>query len=199
MKKIGLLGGTFDPIHNGHLIIAEYLRDHLSLDEIWFIPARYHALKPNADITSPEVRYHMVLMAIEDNPFFKGIDIELKREGISYTVDTLTDLIRIYQDLHPEFYLLMGMDNVNELHRWKEPQKIFSFCKVIAFGRPDYQMAEVAKKFLPFIRLVEVPLLDISSTLIRQQCREGRSIRYLVPEKVRQFIVNTGLYRSQGK
>lgn len=199
MKKIGLFGGTFDPIHNGHLIIAEYLRDQLSLEEIWFIPARYHALKPNADITSPDIRYHMVLLAIEDNPLFKGLDIELKREGISYTVDTLTDLIRTYQYDSPEFHLLIGMDNVNELHCWKEPEKIFSLCKVIAFGRPDYQLAKTAEKFLPLLRLVEAPLLDISSTLIRQRCREGRSIRYLVPERVRQFIVNTGLYGSQGK
>ena len=199
MRKIGLLGGTFDPVHNGHLIISEYLRDYLSLEEIWFIPARYHPLKDNENISAPEVRYQMLQMAISDNPSFKSMDIELKRESVSYTIDTLNDLADKYHHLVPEFYLLIGMDIINELHRWKAPREILEKSKVIAFGRPGFKANKAAREFLPYIQFIQVPLLEISSSLIRQRCQEGRSIRYLVPEEVRAYILEKKLYRQQGK
>ena len=194
MRKIGLLGGTFDPVHNGHLIIAEYLRDHLSLEEIWFIPARCHPLKDNVNISPPEIRYRMLQMAIANNPSFKSMDVELKREGVSYTIDTLNYLADKYRTLVPEFYFLIGMDIVNELPRWKDPQQILEKSRVIAFGRPGFKAEEAAKDFLPYIQFIHVPLLEISSSLIRQRCQDGHSIRYLVPEEVREFIVKKKLY-----
>jgi nicotinate-nucleotide adenylyltransferase len=199
MRKIGLLGGTFDPIHNGHLIIAEYLRDHLSLEEIWFIPARCHPLKDNEIISTPEVRYRMLQIAIADNPAFKSLDIELKREGVSYTIDTLNYLADKFHALVPEFYFLIGMDIVNELHRWKDPQQILEKSIVIAFGRPGFKANKAARVFLPYIQFIHVPLLEISSSLIRQRCQDGRSIRYLVPEEVREYITEKKLYLGQGK
>jgi len=198
-REIGILGGTFDPIHNGHLVIAEYLRDQLLLDEIWFIPARHHPLKDNETISPPEIRLKMLQLAISDNPSFKCSDVELKRDGISYTIDTLQFLTKELRNSHPEFYFLIGMDIVNELYHWKEPMQILEKSKVIAFGRPGFQPNKEAENFLPYIQFIHVPLLEISSSLIRQRCREGRSIRYLVPEIVRKFIIDMGLYGQQGK
>jgi nicotinate-nucleotide adenylyltransferase len=198
-RKIGILGGTFDPIHNGHLIIAEYLRDQLLLDEIWFIPARHHPLKDNESISPPEVRLQMLQLAISDNPSFKCSDVEINREGISYTIETIDFLMAEFKYLYPELYFLIGMDIVNELYRWKEPMQILQKSKVIAFGRPGFQPTKEAESYLPYIQFIHTPLLEISSSLIRQCCREGRSIRYLVPEIVRKFIIDMGLYGQWGK
>jgi nicotinate-nucleotide adenylyltransferase len=198
-RKIGILGGTFDPIHNGHLIITEYLRDKLSLDEICFIPARHHPLKNNESISSSEVRLQMLQLAISDNQAFRYSEVELQRTGISYTIDTLDYLSSEWKDLHPELYFLIGMDIINELYRWKEPLQILEKTRVIAFGRPGFRPHKTAEKYLPHIQFISVPLLEISSSLIRQRCQEGRSIRYLVPEKVRKYIIDKGLYRQQGK
>lgn len=199
MKKIGLLGGTFDPVHNGHLIISEFLRDELNLDEIWFIPAKIHPLKDNVDISKASARLKMLQLAIADNPCFKVCDIELSREGISYTVDTLHQLIRTYRHISPQFYYFIGMDNVNELPRWKEPQEILKMCQVVAFGRPGFKPAESVSEFIPDIHFINVPLLEISSTIIRQRVKEDHSIKYLVPDGVASYIKEQGLYSRSGK
>ena len=193
-KKIGLLGGTFDPIHNGHLIIAEYLRDELKLSEIWFIPAKIHPLKNNQGITKPEYRLEMLKLAISDNDNFKIIDIEIKRENISYTIDTLKELEKCYQSQNPEFYFFIGMDNVNELHLWKQPEEILNRSKVVAFGRPGFNPDESARRFLLKIKFIHVPLLEISSTYIRKRIKERCSVRYLIPESVEKFIRDKKLY-----
>jgi len=198
-RKIGILGGTFDPIHHGHLVIAEYLRDQLILDEIWFVPTRNHPLKDNQTISAPEVRFEMLQLAVSDNPAFRCSDVELKRAGISYTIDTLRYLAAELKPLDPVFYFLIGMDIVNELPRWKEPLQIMKKSKVIAFGRPGFHPDKLVEVYLPYIQFISVPLLEISSSLIRQRCREGRSIRYLVPEIVRKYIIDKGLYGQQGK
>ena len=198
-RKIGILGGTFDPIHHGHLVIAEYLRDQLILDEIWFVPTRNHPLKDNQTISAPEVRFEMLQLAVSDNPAFRCSDVELKRAGISYTIDTLRYLAAELKPLDPVFYFLIGMDIVNELPRWKEPLQIMKKSKVIAFGRPGFHPDKLVEVYLPYIQFISVPLLEISSSLIRQRCQEGRSIRYLVPEIVRKYIIDKGLYGQQGK
>lgn len=199
MKKIGLLGGTFDPVHNGHLIICEYLRDELNLDEIWFIPARIHPLKDNTGISDPEHRLNMLRQAVSDNEYFKVSEIEISREGVSYTVDTLKELHRVYRDISPQFYYFIGMDNVNDLSRWKEPWQILKSCQVVAFGRPGFEPESSVAAFLPSIKFVHTPLLEISSTLIRNRVRDGHSVKYLVPETVRKYIAEQGLYLSAGK
>ncbi|MEJ2635797.1 MAG: nicotinate-nucleotide adenylyltransferase [Calditrichia bacterium] len=195
MKKIGLFGGTFDPIHNGHLIIAEYLRVELDLEEIWFIPARIHPLKNNTDITSAEDRLNMLKLAIDGDQHFRIDDLELRREGISYTIDTIDALHENYRHLSPEFYFFIGMDNVNELHQWKEPKQILTKSKVVAFGRPGFTPHEKAKEFLPYIRFVHVPLLEISSTFVRKRIREGLSVRYIIADSVFKYIQEKQLYR----
>ncbi len=195
MKKIGLFGGTFDPVHNGHLIIAEYLRDELELEEIWFIPAKIHPLKDNRHITSEEHRVQMLELAVADNPLFRVSRVELERDSVSYTIDTIETLLQQYAHLQPRFYFFIGMDNVNELYRWKRPEDILRKCQVVAFGRPGFTPIEEAKKFLPLIKFVHVPLLEISSTFVRQRIRDGRSVRYLVPEPVLQYISEKQLYK----
>lgn len=199
MKKIGLLGGTFDPIHNGHLIIAEYLRDELLVDEIWFIPTKIHALKENEGISSPEIRNDMLELAISPNNNFKCLDIELTRTGVSYTIDTLELLLEKYQRLNPKFYFFIGMDNVNDLPRWKNPEMIMDKSQLVAFGRPGFTPSNEVKNLLPHIQFIHVPLLEITSTLIRKRAAEGKSIRYLVPDSVLQYINENQLYKSPGK
>lgn len=194
MKKIGLFGGTFDPIHNGHLIIAEYLRDLLELSEIWFIPAKIHPLKDNKGITPPDFRLEMLKRAVSNNQFFKVDNIELKRKDISYTIDTLSHLLEKYNYLNPRFYFFIGMDNVNEFHRWKDPDEILKKCQIVAFGRPGFTPDKSVKKYLPHIQFVDVPLLEISSTFIRGRIRDGRSVRYLIPVEVERFIKERNLY-----
>jgi len=199
MKKIGLLGGTFDPIHTGHLIIAEYLYDELGLDEIWFIPTKDHALKENKGISSPEIRWAMLELAISPNQKFKSLDIELTRPGVSYTIDTIELLLKNHERLNPKFYFLIGMDNVNELPRWKNPEEISEKCQLVAFGRPGFRPSEEVENLLPRIQFIPVPLLEISSTLIRKRVAEHKSIRYLVPESVLHYIKENQLYKSPGK
>ncbi|UCF63997.1 MAG: nicotinate-nucleotide adenylyltransferase [bacterium] len=199
MRKIGLFGGTFDPIHNGHLIISEYLREELVLDEIWFIPARVHALKNNEMISPPEVRKAMLELAISENRYFKCSDVELVKEGISYTIETLDSLHQMYSSLNPKFYFFIGMDNVDELPLWKKPAEILTKCQVIAFGRPGFKPSEKVKPFLPHLQFLHIPLLEISSTFIRLRVGQGKSIRYLVPDSVMHYIKENQLYTRPGK
>jgi nicotinate-nucleotide adenylyltransferase len=188
MKRIGLLGGTFDPVHNGHLIISEYLRDELDLEEVWFIPTNRHPLKENKDISPPDVRLEMLNLAIAGNSVFKSRDIELRKEGISYTIETLRELRQLYLSHHPEFNFFIGMDNVNELPKWKDPEEILQISQVVAFGRPGFQPSDAVKQYLPKIKFMHVPLLEISSSIIRRRVQSGLSIRYLVPDSVREYI-----------
>jgi nicotinate-nucleotide adenylyltransferase len=196
MAKIGLLGGTFDPIHNGHLIISEFLREGLRLEQIWFIPTKVHPLKENSDISSPDIRLKMLELAVEKNDHFKVKTVELKREGVSYTIDTIDSLQEEYKELSPDYYFFIGMDNVNDLHRWKNPDELLKKCKVIAFGRPGFRPNKEAKKYLSRIQLIHVPLLEISSTFIRDRIKSGLSVRYLVPESVRLYIDEKQIYRE---
>lgn len=195
MIKIGLLGGTFDPVHNGHLIISEFLREELKLEQIWFVPTKIHPLKDNLEISDPDIRLKMLELAIENHDHFKVKKNELEREGISYTIDTINLLHEEYEKLSPDFYYFIGMDNVNDLHRWKNPDEIIKRCKIIAFGRPGFKPNKEAKKYLSCIQLIHVPLLEISSTFIRDRIKSGLSVRYLVPDSVRLYINEKQIYK----
>ncbi len=199
MKKIGLFGGTFDPVHNGHLIISEYLWDLLELEEIWFIPAKKHPLKNNMGITPTAHRLEMLKLAVADNPHLKISEVETKRAGVSYTIDTLIELENRMGGNPVRFYFFIGMDNVNDLHRWKSPDRILEKSQVVAFGRPGFEPRKEAEKYLARIKFVHVPLLEISSTLIRKRISEGRSVRYLIPESVERYIHDKQLYTESLK
>jgi nicotinate-nucleotide adenylyltransferase len=195
MKKIGLFGGTFDPIHNAHLIIAEYLREELDLDKIWFIPAKIHPLKSNTSVTREKYRLEMLKKAIVDNPYFQIEDLELKQKKTSYTISTIEELLNIYSQDQPKFYFFLGMDNINQLYRWKDPHRLIKICQLIGFGRPGFVPSKTAKQFLTYIKFVHTPLLEISSTMIRQRIGEGLSVRYFIPEAVNDYITTKGLYK----
>ena len=202
-RRIGILGGTFDPIHIGHLITAEIVRVSAALDEIIFIPAARPPHKENKGEAPAEDRLRMVQCAVEGNPSFSVSDIELKREGPSYTVDTIAVLSEQLRDA--ELFFITGADAMNDLYRWHDPVRLLHSCTFIVAARQGVELDEsrLAEQFSPEqrsrIRIVPTPHLEISSTVIRARVRAGRSIRYLVPRAVELYIEERGLYRAHDK
>ena len=197
------MGGTFDPIHMGHLITAEIVRVSAALDEIIFIPAARPPHKENKGEAPAEDRLLMVQCAVEGNPSFSVSDIELRREGPSYTVDTIAALSEQLGDA--ELFVITGADAMNDLYRWHDPVRLLHSCTFIVAARQGVELDEsrLAEQFSPEqrsrIRIVPTPHLEISSTVIRARVRAGRSIRYLVPRAVELYIEERGLYRAHDK
>lgn len=191
-QKIGILGGTFDPPHLGHLIVAQGVQDKLKLDRLFFIPASLPPHKKKVKISRAIHRLKMVQLATQDNRNFKVLDLELKRKGHSYTVDTLKALRKRYPQA--QFFLILGLDNLNHIHTWKKLEEIFKLCKMVFITRPGITLNKTSK-WLNCSRLLEVKEIDISSTDIRERIKRGKSIRYLVPEKVLQYIRRHHLYK----
>ncbi len=202
MKKVGILGGTFNPVHMGHLIIAEMAQEEAGLDDILFIPSGCSYLKDASDILPAKDRIHMTGLAIEDNSHFALSTIETDREGNSYTCDTLTELKERYPD--QEYYLILGADNLFTMEEWKDPEVIFGNAKILAAVRGDKKsadmeekIAELKEKYNADITLLHMKHVDISSSMIREKVAEGRSIRYMLPEKVREYIKKNHFYEKQ--
>ena len=193
-KKIGLLGGTFDPIHTGHLIVAELIRDEMGLEKVYIVPAKKHPFKDNNFIAGEEHRLKMIHLAIDDNDHLEVSDVEIKANQISYTVDTVLKFQEQREHDNWDIHFLMGMDNLNQLHKWKDPHKLVKMCKVVVFSRPGFKPAPESNEFLPFIQIISVPLLEISSTQIRDRVSKGRKIRYLVPPQIESYIIKNKLY-----
>ena len=201
--KIGLLGGTFDPVHLAHLAVADGVWTQLDLDRVAFIPAGEPWRKADHAIAIAEHRLAMLRLAIADSDHFEVSLVEVERPGPSYTVDTLE---AIRADLPPEaeLLLILGRDALFDLPNWKEPLRIVQLCRLAVVARPGYEERELAELevlapgLLERVIFVEAPLLDISSTDIRRRVREGLSIRYLVPDAVAAYIREHGLYRDGG-
>lgn len=193
-KRLGILGGTFDPIHSGHLLLAEQLKEELNLEKVIFIPSANPPHKENSPVSSAKDRLKMVEIAIKDNPGFFISDLELKRRGKSYTIDTLTHLVKLYKRW--ELFFLLGSDAVGELPTWKEPEKIFQKVKVAIALRPGFDRINPENRFVKKSLVVPISGLNISSTQIRRKIQAGKSIRYLVPAGVERFIRSKNLYRS---
>lgn len=201
-KKIGISGGTFDPIHYGHLITAERVKEKFNLDKILFIPAGTPPHKSINQVTEAEHRYNMVHSAVNDNPAFEVSRIEVDRKGYTYTVDTLSQLQESY-GAGTEFYFIIGADVVSDLLNWKAPERVFSLCNFIAVFRPGYerkqfseQISFLKKSYSARIHTIDVPLIEISSTEVRNRVKNSLSIRYLVPHEVEQYIINNKLYHG---
>jgi nicotinate-nucleotide adenylyltransferase len=192
-RKIGILGGTFDPIHMGHLVLAEQVREKLKLDQVIFIPCFSPPHKRGRKLSPAKDRLYMIQLALDGNPFFSFSDIELKRKGFSYTVDTLRQL----KDLYPnsKIYFLTGSDALNEIHTWKDPEKIYKLAKMIIASRPGFDEFDPEDHFAKKGIIVNITGIDISSTQIRERVKKGQSIKYLVPSKVEKYIKRKKLYR----
>jgi nicotinate-nucleotide adenylyltransferase len=197
-QQYGILGGTFDPIHIGHLIAAQASLESLTLDRVLFLPSAHPPHKPSLTVSSYAARREMVRLAIQGNPCFGLSDLEAQRPDPSYTVRTLKDLRREYPPARFDLFLLIGADSLLEFGSWRDPEAIFSEISVAVFSRPGYDASTAPKLFRDKAHWVTTPLIDISSTEIRQRVGSHRSIRYLVPNDVEEYIVQNGLYCSTG-
>ena len=199
--KVGIMGGTFDPIHIAHLIIAEEARTRLALDRVIFIPAGEPWMKPGHIVSRAGQRVEMVKLAITSNPAFSLSLSEIERPGPTYTVDTLEQLLgELGYDT--QLFLLLGWDSVAEMTAWKAPYRVSKMATVVAFPRPGFNKPEIAalERAMPGIaeRIVflDAPYLEISSTGIRKRIAEGGSVRYLVSDAVGQYITENKLYKA---
>ncbi len=202
MQKIGILGGTFNPIHTGHLILAEHARTELSLDEIWFIPTGCSYLKDERTIAPGMHRLRMVELAIEDNSYMKALDIEIERHGNTYSYETLEELSRLHPD--KAFYFIVGADCLFSIERWKCPDRIFKASTLVAGVRGNTtdeamkaQKERLEQMFAGKVELLSLPNIEISSTVVRTRLQGGISAKYLVPDRVLQYIKEKGLYLNE--
>ncbi len=197
----GILGGTFDPIHYGHLVLAEKAREAFQLEKVIVVPAAIPPHKIGEVATEAQHRLKMVELAIKGSPWFEVSSVELNREGPSYSIDTIRELKKGYSD--SETALIMGFDSLLELYSWKNYQSILAESKIITAFRPGYPILKDGQNWPSFLEPyrsqilnLEAPLLDISSTWIRVELMFGRSVKYLVPDPVIDYINSKGLYRD---
>jgi nicotinate-nucleotide adenylyltransferase len=187
--KLGILGGSFNPIHHGHLLIATRAAEALGLDRVLLIPASVSPLKSAGALAPPRHRLAMVRMAVRGNRRLGASDLEIRRGGTSYTVDTLKSLKGRYGG---PLYLIVGADAARLLPRWRSIGEVMRLAKVVVVGRPGHR----SNGKLPKVLMVDGPLLEISSTEIRHRVKRGQSVRYLVPEGVERYIRRKRLYRA---
>lgn len=200
-KKIGIMGGTFNPIHTGHLLLAQWAMEEAGLDGVIFMPTGNSYMKAKEEILPGPERLAMTQLAIRDRECFSCSDLEVKRGGNTYTYETLESL----QSMYPQarLYFIVGADCLYNIKNWYCPQKIFQYCVLLAASRGGTTMDALEKKrhelteaYGAEILLMAFPNMEISSTDIRRRHRAGRSIRYLVPERVREYIVKNHFYEE---
>lgn len=202
VNRLGIMGGTFDPIHYGHLVAAEMARGEFNLSKVLFIPSGTPPHKVAGDVSAADLRYKMVELAIKDNPSFDLSALEIDRKGLSYTVETLRILRRDWPE--HELYFITGTDALLEIFSWREAEEILTMIQFIGAARPGFDASDFLLKVQQEhpetqgrIHYLEVPALAISSTDIRSRVRRGQPIRYLLPEPVRLFIQGYGLYMTK--
>jgi len=199
--KLGVLGGTFDPIHNGHLAVADEVRSQLKLDEIIFMPAGQPWLKAGKPLTKAKHRLEMVRLAIADRAYCKVSTMEIDRGGPSYTIDTMAELKKKRGD-EDELFFILGWDSLAELTEWREPERIIRLCQLVAVPRPGYPQPDLnmlersISGLSGRVVILDKPEVDISASDIRERVEQGESISGLVPEAVERYIREKGLYRG---
>lgn len=197
MKKLGLMGGTFDPIHFGHLFIAEEARVHCGLDEVLFFPNNQPAHREGKDAhADPETRFRLTELGVQDNPCFRASRIEIDRSGPSYAYDTLQQM---RSECDAELFYIVGADSINDVLTWYRGAELFELCRFVATTRPEFDLNKARDNLSPQqlerVIFLEVPGLHIASRHLRRRIREGRPIRYLTPDVVREEIARLNLYR----
>jgi nicotinate-nucleotide adenylyltransferase len=200
--KIGVLGGTFDPVHVGHLIVADEVTARLGLAEVLFVPAGQPYLKVNTSILAAEHRIQMLSLAIADKPSFRLSTMEIERAGPTYTVDTIEELRR-QLGAGDELFFILGWDNLLDLPRWHQPSGLILMCRLVAVPRvgcpvPDLGSLEAAIPGLSQrVIMLDKPEIDVSASVIRDRVRQGLAISHLVPEAVEKYIKEKGLYKGK--
>jgi len=199
LQRIGVIGGTFDPIHYGHLAAAEEARVRMNLERVLFVVAGVPPHKLDEEVTPVEHRLAIVSLAIASNPHFEISRVDVDRPGPSYTVDTIS-ILRKQWGQETEVYFIMGLDSLVELPTWHHPQRLIQLCRLLAVKRPGFEtdMAELEASVPGIssrVEIIDMPEVDISSSDLQQRVRDGLPIKYQVPEEVERYIMEHGLYR----
>lgn len=190
MKKVGIYSGSFNPIHHGHVMLANYLVEFSDLDELWFVVSPQNPLKEKAELLDDAKRLKMVQLAVGDDPRFHVSDIEMHLSRPSYTINTLSALSKQHPDC--QFVFICGMDSLQNLNRWYQYQSILDNYELLVFPREGYDGGELIDH--PSVTVLKTPILEISSTFIRQCVKEGRDVRHFMPEKAFQYLQENGFY-----
>ncbi|MFE5319986.1 nicotinate-nucleotide adenylyltransferase [Paenibacillus sp. NPDC056579] len=194
--KIGIMGGTFDPIHIGHLIAAQCACEQAGLDEVWFMPTNVPPHKRQAPGATPEQRWEMVCRAVDGHPYFRPTDLELKKGGVSYSIDT----VKLLRQEHPghHFAYIIGADMVQYLPKWYKAEELVQLVSFIGLQRPGYVLEEdlLPQAIRQAVTMAAMPLIELSSTTIRERRSRNQSIRYMVPDRVYEYIEVNGIYGS---
>lgn len=190
--RIGLFFGSFNPVHVGHLIIANHILNHTDLEKIWMVVSPHNPFKKKSSLANNHDRLHLIILAIGDNPDIQASNIEFNLPQPSYTIDTLTYLKEKYPQ--HEFCLIMGGDNLKSFHKWKNYEQILEHHKIYVYQRPSYDLGDL--KDHKSISVLKAPLLEISASFVRKCIAEDKSIQYLVPESVYKYLEETPIYKN---
>ncbi|MBU0477294.1 nicotinate-nucleotide adenylyltransferase [bacterium] len=193
--RIAIMGGTFNPIHYGHLVSASEVCNKFKLDKVIFIPSALNPLKNTSNLAEAHHRLKMIKLAIAGNPLFEDSDIEIKRGGTSYTIDTIKAFVKKY-GRGVNIYFIIGTDAFLEIDSWASPDALLRMCRFIVTSRPGYDVKKAKHVFKKYTEMMEITYLAISSSDIRKRIKSGAPIKYLLPESVEDYICKHGLYRK---
>ena len=202
MKQLGIMGGTFNPIHNGHLYLAREAREQYNLEQVLFLPSGTPYMKDQREVLPSELRVMMTKLAIQDEPYFSISTMEIEKEGNTYTYETLEALKSMYPET--DLFFILGADSLFAMEDWRLPERVFASCKILAAIRDDVSIDEIKEqayylehKFDADIFILKTNAVDISSSMIRKQLSEGTSVKGLIPDAVYDYILNHNLYGSK--
>ncbi len=192
--KLCIFGGTFDPPHIGHLLIAQTIFEAEKFDNIVFVPAYQPPHKNHSKLSAIDLRLKMLELAVIENPHFIISDVEIRRKGISYSIDTVMEIKTLHNLVKDELYFLIGSDTLSDIVNWKNPRGLVKECRVIVAVRPGFRPSDIPPWLLESVRFANIPRFEISSTVIRQRWRSNKTIRYMVTQPVWEFINEHNLY-----